>query len=115
MSKERQPSLSTRSSPILYEHTWLVLCGGWYWLVNSFWYCRSSLRPDVAAAFEHVSGCVRRCVPTVAGKANLRLGMRYERGGQGVIQAGLCKNALGLTTLAYAPRALPGWVGGLDG
>ena len=59
-----------------------MLCGGWYWLVNSFWYCRSSLRPDVAAAFEHVSGCARRCMPTAAGKVNLRLGTRYERGGR---------------------------------
>ena len=56
MSKERQLSFSTPSSPTVYEHTWLVLCGGWYWLDNSFWYCSSSLRPDTAAAFEHERG-----------------------------------------------------------
>ena len=33
----------------------------------------------------------------------------------GLIQAGLGKNALGLPPLAHAPRALPGWVGGLYG
>ena len=31
------------------------------------------------------------------------------------LQAVLGKNGLGLLSLAYAPRALPGWVGGLDG
>ena len=31
------------------------------------------------------------------------------------LQAVLGKNALGLPSLAYAPRALPGWVGGLYG
>ena len=32
-----------------------------------------------------------------------------------LLRAVLGKNGLGLTTPAYAPRALPGWVGGLDG
>ena len=32
-----------------------------------------------------------------------------------LVQAVLGKNGLGLPSLAYAPCALPGWVGGLDG
>ena len=60
---------------------------------------------------------------TTQGKAVLYTRLFYARRGTRaglsyLLQAELgkvSKNALGLPPLAYAPRALPGWVGGLGG